>query len=52
MGFFEDPLSSLWFNILMLVLPLITFLVLIYVARRRYEEENREPAEKTRVTVY
>ena len=52
MGFFEDPLSSLWFNILMLVLPLITFLVLIYVTRRRYEKDNREPEEKTQVTVY
>ncbi|MBU7003919.1 MAG: hypothetical protein HXS50_00025 [Theionarchaea archaeon] len=52
MGFVEDPLSSLWFNILMLVLPLVIFLASIYITRRNYEEENREPEEKTQVMVY
>ena len=52
MGVLEDPLSSLWFNILVLILPLIIFFIAIYILKLKYKEDLEPSEEKPRVTIY
>lgn len=47
MGFWDDPLSSLWFNLLVTVVPLVLFLALIYILKRKAKAEKEEEETNT-----
>jgi len=52
MTFTEDPLSSLWFSLFFIVLPVILFVLAIRVIRKFAEEDAVEDDKTDRLKVY
>ncbi len=52
MGFWTDPLSSLWFNLLITVVPVVLFLIAMYALKKKIDTESDMVEERQHVTVH